>query len=334
MVSSSSVLVADWAIWSYSVAELPLRVRRILRSGRKRLRSVHGRLMIGAGLAAFRYYLGRAAGYLESARNAYQLFEACEPRPSTMLCIYRARNQASVTGLVEQARQQGMNIALWALDNPLPELSAYTLGCGPGPKMDLLNRLWQAVACDDCDQLVIADDDISFTRGSLDQLLGATITCEFGIAQPAHDWASTSTYSMNRRRPFLLARQTTFVEPGPLFVVTQPWIDQVVPFPENFGMGWGLWVLWLKLQAKGCKLGVIDCVTVNHPSPTGREYASARGVETHRLQSLLHEQGFQEPRDAQKILGAWKMGEPIPPWRSGDQCIEHRSELRSFTRIQ
>jgi hypothetical protein len=290
--------------------------------------------MIGAGLAAFRYYLGRAAGYLESARNAYQLFEACEPRPSTMLCIYRARNQASVTGLVEQAKQQGMNIALWALDNPLPELSAYTLGCGPGPKMDLLNRLWQAVACDDCDQLVIADDDISFTRGSLDQLLRATITCEFGIAQPAHDWASTSTYSMNRRRPFLLARQTTFVEPGPLFVVTQPWIDQVVPFPENFGMGWGLWVLWLKLQAKGCKLGVIDCVTVNHPSPTGREYASARGVETHRLHSLLHEQGFQEPRDAQKTLGAWKMGEPIPPWRSGDQCIEHRSELRSFTRIQ
>lgn len=316
------------------MAELPFRVRRIFRSGRKRLQSVRGRLIIGAGLAAFGYCLGRAAGYLESARKAYQLFEACEPRPSTMLCIYRARNQASVTGLVEQAQLRGMNIALWALDNPLPELSAYTVGCGPGPKMDLLNRLWQAVACDDCDQLVIADDDISFTRGSLDQLLRAAITCEFGIAQPAHDWASTSTYSINRRRPFLLARQTTFVEPGPLFVVTQPWIDQVVPFPENFGMGWGLWVLWLKLQAKGCKLGVIDCVTVNHPSPTGREYASARGVETHRLQSLLHEQGFQEARDAQKTLGAWKMGEPIPPWRSGDQCIEHRSELRSFTRIQ
>jgi hypothetical protein len=269
------------------------------------------------------YYLGRPAGYRESARKADQLFEDCKPRPSTMLCIYRARNQASVTALIEQAQQQGMNIALWALDDPLPELSVFTVGCGPGPRMNLLNRLWQAVAGDDCDQLVIADDDISVTRGSLDQLLRAAITCEFGIAQPAHDWTSKTSYSINRRRPFLRARQTTFVEPGPMFVVTQPWIDHVLPFPENFGMGWGLWVLWLKLQAKGCKLGIIDCVTVNHPSPIGSEYASALRVESERLRSLLHEQGFQEARDAHKTLGTWKMWEPIPPWRSG-RSIEHR----------
>jgi hypothetical protein len=183
--------------------------------------------------------------------------------------------------------------------------------------MDLLNRLWQSVKSDDCRQLVIADDDISISRGSLDRLLRAAMTCEFGIAQPAHDWTSQYSYAINRQRPFLLARQTTFVEPGPLFVVTQPWIEHVMPFPENFGMGWGIWILWMKLQPKGCKLGIIDCVTVNHGSSIGTDYATAVPVESRRVQSLLREQNFRHTGEAQRILGAWKLGEATPPWISG-----------------
>jgi hypothetical protein len=183
--------------------------------------------------------------------------------------------------------------------------------------MDLFNRLWQTVESDGCYQLILADDDISFTRGSLDQLLGAAIICEFGIAQPAHDLTSKYSYPINRTRPFLLARHSTFVEPGPLVVVTQPWIDQVMPFPENFGMGWGIWLLWQKLQLGGCKLGIIDCVTVNHPSLVATEYTSALPVEHGRLRSLIREQGFQSTEDAQQILGTWKFWQPVPPWKSG-----------------
>ena len=295
------------------------RIRIVLHSIRQRLRSLlnSGRLSVGAGVAAIGNSFGRAAGLMISAQKAHRLFSACEPRESTTLCIYRERNQSTVTGLVEQAQRRGIKIVLWALDNPLPELAAYTVGCGPGPRMDLFNRLWQTVESDGCYQLILADDDIYFTRGSLDQLLGAAIVCEFGIAQPAHDLTSKYSYPINRTRPFLLARHSTFVEPGPLVVVTQPWIDQVMPFPENFGMGWGIWLLWQKLQPGGCKLGIIDCVTVNHPSPVATEYTSALQVEHGRLRSLIREQGFQSTEDAQQILGTWKFWQPAPPWKSG-----------------
>ncbi len=268
-------------------------------------------------MAAVGNSFGRAAELMGSAKKAHQLFRACEPTESTMLCIYRERNQPAVTGLVEQAQRRGIKIVLWALDNPLAELAAYTVGCGPGPRMDLLNRLWQTAKADGCYQLIIADDDIYFTRGSLEQLLGAAIVCEFGIAQPAHDWTSNYSYPINRTRPFLLARHSTFVEPGPLIVVTQPWVDQVMPFPKNFGMGWGIWLLWQKLQSKGCKLGIIDCVTVNHPSPVAAEYTSDLHVEYSRLRSIIRENGFQSAKDAQQILGTWKFWQPVPPWKSG-----------------
>lgn len=233
-----------------------------------------------------------------------------------MLCIYRERNQQYVTGLVEEAQQSGMKIALWSLDNPIPELAAYTVGCGPGLRMDLLNRLWQAVESDKFYQLVIVDDDITFTRGSLDQLLGAATVCGFGIAQPARDWTSQYSYPINIKRPFLLARHSTFVEPGPMFVMTRPWIDQVMPFPENFGMGYGIWLLWQKLQPMGCKLGIIDCVTVKHPSLVATEYTSIVEVEKRRVWKLLCEQGYHSFEDAHQILGNWKMGQPVPPWKS------------------
>jgi len=246
-----------------------------------------------------------------------QRFSARRPQESAMLCIYRERNQPTVTGLVEQAEQCGMKIALWALDNRIPELAAYTVGCGPGPRMDLLNLLWQAVESDKCYQLVIADDDITFTRGSLDQLLGAATVCEFGIAQPAHDWTSQYSHHITLKRPFLLARHSTFVEPGPVVVVMQPWIDEVMPFPEDFGMGWGIWLLWQKLQPAGCKLGIIDCVSVKHHSQIATEYMSALKVEFGRLWALLREQGYDNVEDAQQILGAWKTGRPAPSWISG-----------------
>lgn len=111
----------------------------------------------------------------------------------------------------------------------------------------------------------------------------------------------------------MLARQTTFVEPGPLFVITQPWIKQAIPFPEGFGMGWGLWLKWHKLQNYGCKLGIIDCISVKHFALITREYSTS--VEGERLQTLLQEQNLQKTEQAQQTLMAWKIWEKVPPWK-------------------
>jgi hypothetical protein len=301
-----------------SASELPLaskrRWRQTLRSAR-----AWSRLVAGASVAASAYHVGRAAGWLEAPHVANRRLEGRALGPSTFLCVYRAGNAASVVPLVNEARQLGMSIALWALDRPLPGLSAYTVGSGAGSRIDLLNRLWQEVARDDCGQLVVADDDISFTEGSLDRLLRTVLAAGFGIAQPAHDWRSCASYPITRKRPYALARLSNLVEPGPLFVLTRPWVGRVVPFPGDFGMGFGLWLLWRDLQPQGCRLGIVDCVTVNHPSPVGRAYASSRHVEHGRLRSLLDGQEIRQASDAQRTLGTWSMGQSGPPWLSDER---------------
>ena len=161
---------------------------------------------------------------------------------------------------------------------------------------------------------MIADDDIVFTHGSLKQLLSAAIYCEFGIAQPAHHGTSICSYEFTRKKNNLLARQTTFVEPGPLVVVSRPWIKHIIPFPKNFGMGWGLWLVWQNLQKHGCKHGIVDCISVKHLSQVAGEYSTE--VEGKRLRSLLLEQNLTRTEEAQQTISTWKVWERQPSWKS------------------
>ena len=245
--------------------------------------------------------------------RATHLFGSFNLGPSALICIYRSRNKATVQSLVDQARQLGMNIALWALDKPISELSAFTVGSGPGMRMDLLNHLWETLSPHTVDQVVVADDDFIFTHGSLRQLQSAALYCGFGIAQPAHHSTSLFSYEFTRRKHFMLARHTTFVEPGPIFVVSQPWIKHVIPFPKNYGMGWGLWLAWQNLQKHGCKLGILDCLSVKHLSPIATEYSTE--TEMMRLRSLLLEQHLHKSEEGQQTLGTWKVWERKPLWK-------------------
>jgi hypothetical protein len=245
-----------------------------------------------------------------------RLFERVARGPAALLCVYRRENHQTVRALIDQARRLDLSIALWALDEPLADLTAFTVGIGPGSRVDLLNRLWQEVSARAPHQVVIADDDMRFTHGTLDQLLGAATRCEFGIAQPAHHWDSYCSHEITRKRVLSLARETTFVEVGPLFVVTQPWIPRVLPFPEGFGMGWGLELVWWDLLREGCRLGVVDCVSVMHPAPEGgsREYDT--DPEGERLRSLLRERNLETITDAQCTLTSWRAWQARPRWHA------------------
>ncbi len=256
----------------------------------------------------------RHAASIATTLRANHLFGSINLLPSALLCIYRNRNEVTVKCLVDQARRRGMHIALWALDKPIADLSPFTVGRGPGLRMDLLNHLWDTMSPLAVDQLVIVDDDIVFTHGSLSQLQSAASYCEFGIAQPAHHETSLCSYEITRRRNYTLARQTTFVEPGPIFVVSQPWIKHVMPFPKDFGMGWGLWLGWQNLQKHGCKLGILDCLSVKHLSPVASEYSTT--IENERLRSLLLDLNLQSPIEAQQTLGTWKVWDRQPSWKS------------------
>jgi hypothetical protein len=256
----------------------------------------------------------RGLGSLATQLRARRLFGRATPGSAALLCVYRERNREGVRALVEEATRLRLSVALWALDGvAAPDLARATVGAGRGLRMDLLNRLWQAVRASAPRQVVVADDDVSFARGSLGSLLEAVAVCGFGIAQPARGGDAGWSHEITRSRALTLARETTFVEIGPMFVVSGDWVPRVLPFPEGFGMGWGLELVWLDLQREGCRLGVVDCVTVSHAAPErGREYDA--GPEGERLRALLRERNLASPTDAQRTLGRWPVWRARPPW--------------------
>jgi hypothetical protein len=159
----------------------------------------------------------------------------------------------------------------------------------------------------------VCDDDFVFATGGVGELVLAAAYCDFGIAQPAHAGRSFISHAFTRSRPLTVARLTSWVDVGPAFVVRQPWIERVLPFPSDYGMGWGLGLVWRDLREEGCRLGIVDAIGVRHLKPTSGEYD--RGPEAARVQRLLSERGLGQTADAQSCLQPWMCWEAAPKWR-------------------
>ena len=240
------------------------------------------------------------------------------PTSGAFVCVYRERHAAVVERLVAEAASLGMAVALWALDaaSRSPRLAAATVGAGPGPRLALQNRLCTALAASAAGPLVLADDDVVFERGGLGRLLSAVERCGFGIAQPAHAPGSHRSHSFTASRPLTLARQTSFVEVGPLVVVATGWRARVLPLPEEFAMGWGLELVWHDLARDGCRLGIVDAVTIRHLAPAAADYD--RGPEAERVRALLRARNLRSLREVQRRLAVWRVWERRPTWHRRD----------------
>lgn len=239
------------------------------------------------------------------------------PRAASLVCVYRYDNVAFVEQLLAQRGELRLHAALWALDRPHPRLDRFTLGCGPGGKFDLLNGLLDHVPSDQ--HLVVADDDVVLARGDLGRLLDLVDAAGFGLAQPAHARRSHATFGVTRRRRMSTARLSTFVEIGPLFVVAPAWRHHVVPFPPNAGLGWGLDLRWTRLAADGCRLGMVDRVTLRHCRPVAGGYDT--GPERDRVRSVLTELGVPADVPAweamarlQRATATWRPWRRRAPW--------------------
>jgi len=227
--------------------------------------------------------------------------------------IYRSTNASTMGSLVSQARTAGLVVRLWALDAVVDDLKDVTIGVGPGEKFPLLNRLLADVsrpaAC-----LVVADDDVVLPGSSLIDFLYIARRCCFGIAQPAHLPSSLISHQITRRRRWSIARLTTFVEIGPLFSVSAHWRNRVLPFPSDVGMGWGLEAAWMRLQAEGCRLGIVDATPMQHVNPPNVSYVSPE--DEFRSQQALRELGVRRWRDTQRTLDVWRPWHGEPAWCS------------------
>ena len=146
--------------------------------------------------------------------------------------------------------------------------------CPPGElgKFENLNRLLVERAggspdgspIQERDWLLVVDDDIELPRGFLDRLLFLCERFSLQLAQPAHRLSSHAAWSVTRRRPGSVARETEFVEIGPVTAFSRATFDTLLPFPK-LRMGWGLDAHWAALAREhGWRCGVIDAVAIGH----------------------------------------------------------------------
>jgi hypothetical protein len=151
------------------------------------------------------------------------------------------------------------------------------------------------------DWTLVVDDDISLPSNFLDGFIALVEAFGFDLAQPAQTLASHAAWPSARRAPFAVARQTNFVEIGPITAFGRSVADDLLPFPD-LEMGWGLDLHWSALAAgRGWNLGVVDALPVRHETRrVGQAYAGANAVA--EAQRFLADRPYTHAHDAGRTL--------------------------------
>jgi hypothetical protein len=159
------------------------------------------------------------------------------------------------------------------------------------------------------DWVLVMDDDVSLPPGFLDGFIALCERLGLDLAQPAQTLASHAAWRSARRVPFAVARETNFVEIGPLTAFARRAAEELLPFP-HLRMGWGLDLHWAALAAqRGWRLGVIDALPVRHETrPVGHSYAAAEASD--EAQRFLADRPYLDARQAGQTL---RMHRRVPP---------------------
>jgi GT2 family glycosyltransferase len=161
------------------------------------------------------------------------------------------------------------------------DVDVVTAPPGSAGKFENLNALLRERSLAGVDWLLVVDDDVALPRGFLDAFLCAAERTGLKLAQPAHRLHSHAAWAVTRRRPGATARETTFVEIGPVTAFHRDTFDALLPFPDGLRMGWGLDVHWAAVaRGRGWPIGVVDATPIGHTqapaaSGYGRDAAEA-----------------------------------------------------------
>ena len=98
-----------------------------------------------------------------------------------------------------------------------------------------------------------------------------------------------------------MARETSFVEIGPVTAFAAVTFPVLLPFPP-LRMGWGLDVHWAAVAREhGWRCGVIDAVPIRHrAAPAASAYPREQAVEEAR--AFLAERPYVSAGEAQRTL--------------------------------
>ena len=159
------------------------------------------------------------------------------------------------------------------------DVDVRTKGVDGRGKFQNLNAMWGG---DDVDWLLVVDDDVELPPNFLDRFIAIAERLDLKIVQPAHRLASHAAWPVTRRRPASVARETAFVEIGPVTAFHRDTFATLLPFPD-LRMGWGLDAHWSALAREhGWRIGVVDATPILHAVPAATAYPHREAVEEAR----------------------------------------------------
>ena len=175
---------------------------------------------------------------------------------------------------------------------------------GDRGKFENLNLLLAEKPAAGHDWLLILDDDVRLPRGFLDAFVFLAERFQFRLAQPAHRHLSHAAWEVTRRRLASVARETAFVEIGPVVGLSAVTFDVLLPFPA-LRAGWGLDAHWSALaSANGWRIGVIDAAPIGHNlRPIASTYDRSDAIEEAR--TFLSGRPYTPATEAQRTLAAY-----------------------------
>ena len=225
-----------------------------------------------------------------------------QPRRVLVLSVYRpgSRLPGAVTRL--RSRRHDVTLALGSTGAADPALEADTRATEMGGgKFENLNRLLAAAPPEGHDWVVVVDDDVDLPARFLDRWVALCERLGLDLAQPAQSMRSHAAWRVTRRRPWSLARRTSYVEIGPVTSFSRRVAAELMPFPE-LRFGWGLDNHWGALaRERGWSLGVVDALPVRH------EHGRVAGAYTHEeaiaeARSFLAGRPYVPTPEAQRTL--------------------------------
>lgn len=247
----------------------------IVKGPRRRLKAALSDLVTGSSLA-----LSARLRRLDREASAWPV------RSVLVLSIYTADGGprlASCLKELDRSRHKTTYL-LGSLGEAITGLQRYTAEQGlSGGKFKNINGLLAHCDISEFDWVLLLDDDVKLPEKFLDRLIALSEHLDLKLAQPAQSASSHAAWPVCRRKRGTVARQTNFVETGPVTAFSREAAAVFLPFP-NLDMGWGLDSYWSAVSIeKGWKIGVIDATCVVHRyRVTGSGYSYEDAVEEAR----------------------------------------------------
>lgn len=230
---------------------------------------------------------------LSQSRQRAALRRAAERWPPRRRVLVLTIFRPDVPNLEAEARRE--------LGGSRHEVRFEAVEVGGAGKFENLNRMLDRSPVTDGDWLLVLDDDVRLPSGFLDNFLFLAERFDLAIAQPAHRSYSHAAWSVTRRRPRSVVRETAFVEIGPVVAFQARTFSTLLPFPP-LKAGWGLDNHWSALAAeRGWRIGVIDATAVEHAlRPVAASYDRSDAVAEAR--EFLADRPYVRAAEAQRTL--------------------------------